>query len=132
MSHFTKVQTVIREQVVLCEALRQLHHRFQEGERVLIRGYAGNTEHGQVVVNTGSQYDIGYQRQADGTFTCCADWWGVQGNTQLRQDTFLNEVNRTYANINVRRQIEEQGLILEEERVLPNGEIELLVCERAF
>ena len=129
MSHFTKVKTVIRERELLCDALRQLHHQFQEGEGLTVRGYSGNRETAQVVVNTGSAYDIGFQQQSDQTFTCCADWWGVRGNTQIRQDSFLNEVNRTYAHLNVRRQIEEQGLILEEERVLDNGEIELVVCE---
>ncbi len=89
MSHFTRVQTVIRDRVLLEDTLRQMHQRFQAGERIPIRGYQGNTEYGQVVVNTGSNYDIGFQRQ-----------------------------------------VLEQGLIIEEEWVLDNGEIEILVCER--
>lgn len=130
MSHFTRVQTVIRDPVRLEDTLRQLHHRFRSGERVPIRGYAGNTEYGQVVIDTGSQYDIGYQRQSDATFAVCADWWGVQGNTSLREQQFLDEVNRTYAHLTVKAQVLEQGFIIEEETVLPNGEIELVVCER--
>ncbi len=130
MSHFTRVQTVIRDQVLLEETLRQMHQRFQAGERVPIRGYQGNTEHGQVVIDTGSRYDIGFQRQPDETFNVCADWWGVQGNTQLRQETFTQQLNRTYAHLAVKQQVLEQGLIIEEERVLENGEIEILVCER--
>jgi len=129
MSHFTRVQTQIRDRDLLTESLRQLHHRFQEGERIPIRGYMGNTEHGQVVIDNGSRYDIGFQLQPDQTYACCADWWGVQKDTALREQSFLHEVNRTYAHLTVRRQIREQGLILEEERVLPNGEIELVVCE---
>jgi len=70
MSHFTRVQTVIRDQVVLEDTLRQLHYRFQTGERLPIRGYQSNTEYGQVVVDTGSRYDIGYQRQADHPVVC--------------------------------------------------------------
>jgi hypothetical protein len=130
MSHFTRVQTVIRDPVVLEDTLRQLHYRFQTGERVPIRGYQSNTEYGQVVIDTGSRYDIGYQRQADQTFAVCADWWGVQGNTSIRQMAFLEEVNRTYAHLTVKRQVLEQGLIIEEEKILPSGEIELVVCER--
>jgi hypothetical protein len=130
MSHFTRVQTVIRDQILLEDTLRQLHHRYQAGERVPIRGYQGNTEYGQVVVDTGSRYDIGFQRQPDETFQVCADWWGVHGNTQLRQESFTQELNRTYAHLAVRKQVLEQGLIIEEERVLENGEIEILVCER--
>jgi hypothetical protein len=130
MSHFTRVQTVIRDRVLLEDTLRQMHQRFQAGERIPIRGYAGNTEYGEVVIDTGSQYDIGFQRQADETYNLCADWWGVQGNTPLRQDSFTQELNRTYAHLAVKKQVLEQGLLIEEERVLDNGEIEILVCER--
>jgi hypothetical protein len=130
MSHFTKVRTVIRDQTLLCEALRRQHVAFREGERILIRGYAGNTEYGQVVADTGCAYDIGFQRQADQTMTLCADWWGVQGNSRIRQEDFLREVNRTYAHLAVRKQVEEQGLLIEEEIRLPNGEVELVVAER--
>lgn len=130
MSHFTQVQTVIRDQSLLEEALRQLNYRFQSAERVPVRGYQGNQEFGQVVIDTGSGYDIGFQRQADQSFAVCADWWGVRNKTKLRQESFLQEVNRTYAHLAVKRQVIRQGLIIESENVLPNGEIELVVCER--
>ena len=130
MSHFTRVQTVIRDQALLEETLRQLHYQFQAGERVPIRGYQGNQESGEVVIDTGSGYDIGFQRQADQSFAVCADWWGVRNHTKLREESFLQEVNRTYALLAVKRRVIEQGLIIEEENVLPNGEIELVVCER--
>lgn len=130
MSHFTRVQTVIRDQSLLEEALRQLNYQFQSGESVPVRGYQGNQESAQVVIDTGSAYDIGFQRQADQSFTVCTDWWGVRNKTKLRQESFLQEVNRTYAHLAVKRQVLEQGLIIEEENILPNGEIELVVCER--
>ena len=130
MSHFTRVQTVIRDPVMLADTLRQLHYHFQTGERLPIRGYQNNTEYGQVVIDTGSRYDIGFQRQPDQTFNVCADWWGVEGNTSIRQMPFLEQLNRTYAHLAVKQQVLEQGLIIEEEKVLPNGEIELVVCER--
>jgi hypothetical protein len=130
MSHFTRVRTVIRDQAVLEDTLRSLNRRFQVGERVPIRGYQGNTEFGQVVVDTGSKYDIGFQRQADSSFEVLADWWGVQGNTSTKEESFIQEVNRAYAHLTVRKQVLDQGLIIEAERVLDNGEIELVVCER--
>ena len=130
MSHFTRVQTVIRDRLLLEDALRQLHYRFQSGERVPIRGYAGNTESGEVVVDTGSQYDIGFQRQGDEGYAVCADWWGVQGSSRIREESFTRQINQTYAHLAVRHQVVQLGLIIEEERVLDNGEIELVVCER--
>lgn len=130
MSHFTRVKTLIRDQVVLEESLRQLHYDFRVGEQLPIRGYLGNRETGQVVVNTGSVYDIGFQRQADHTFQICADWWGVQKDTTIRQATFLQQINQTYAYQVVKKQVVEDGYIIEDERVLENGEIELVVAER--
>jgi len=60
----------------------------------------------------------------------CTDWWGVRNKTKLRQESFLQEVKRTYALLAVKQKVIEQGLIIEEENILPNGEIELVVCER--
>ena len=130
MSHFTQVQTIIRDRALLEQTLRQLHYRFQAGQCVPIRGYQGNQESGEVVVDTGSAYDIGFVRQADQSFAVCADWWGVRNKTKLSQESFLQEVNRTYAHLAVKQQVIKQGLIIEEENILPNGEIELVVCER--
>jgi hypothetical protein len=131
MSHFTRIHTVVRDQTVLCDALRSLHYTFQEGQRVPIRGYQGNRETGQVVVDPGGAYDIGFQRQADESFTICADWWGVKQATPIREDEFLRQINRTYTHLMVRQQVMREGLIIEEERILPNGEIELVVAEPA-
>src|SRR3990170_3553475 len=93
--------------------LRQLHCRFQAGERVPIRGYQGNQESGEVVIDTGSDYDIGFQRQADQSFAVCTDWWGVRNKTKLRQESFLQEVKRTYALLAVKQKVIEQGGVIE-------------------
>jgi len=130
MSHFSQVQTIIRDQVLLEESLRQLQFEFQSAEEVTIRGYQGNTECAQVVIDTGSRYDIGFQRQEDGSFVVSADWWGIEFNTQIRKESFMQALNRTYAHLTVKQQVLEQGLIIEQEKVLPNGEIELVVSER--
>jgi hypothetical protein len=129
MSHFTRVKTVIRDQVMLEESLRQLHYNYRSGEDLVIRGYMGNRETAQVVIDTGCDYDIGFQHQNDQTFNVCADWWGVEGKTSIKQENFLNELNQTYAHQTVRKQVLEEGYIIEEERVLENGEIELVVSE---
>ncbi len=132
MSHFTKVRTVIRQREVLCDVLTQLHHQFRHGENLTVNGYMNNKETAEVVVSTGCAYDIGFQRQGDGAYSAVSDWdWGIsrEAAPRFQQDAFLNEVNQKYAHINVRREVEERGFIIEEERVLDNGEIELVVCE---
>jgi len=130
MSHFSRVRTIIRDQQLLVQALTQLSYRFKIGERLPIKGYQGNTEYGQIVIDTGSRYDIGLQLQADGSFAVCADWWGVEHHSKLNETRFIDQLNRKYAHLTVKAQVLAQGYIIEQETVLDNGEIELLVSER--
>jgi hypothetical protein len=129
MSHFQRVRTQIREREHLVQALRDLHYQFQEGENLVVRGYAGNRETAQVVVNTGSNYDIGFQRKAQ-EYEVVADWWGVQRNTPIRQEAFIQQVNRQYAYNLIRQQAREQNLIVEEEQTLENGDTVIILSER--
>ncbi len=129
MSHFTTVKAVIRDRALLENSLRELHCRFQSGERILIRGYGNNREYGQVVVDTGSPYDIGFQLQGDESYSVCADWWGVQKDTKIREEQFLKDINRSYSRCAIKKQVLEQGFIVERETVMANGEIELVICE---
>ena len=129
MSHFVKIRTQIREREHLVAALRDLHHQFQEGENLVVRGYAGNRERAEVVVSTGSEYDIGFRRQAQ-EYEVVADWWGVEKDTPIRQQSFLQEVNRQYAYNLIQDQAREQDLIVEEEETLENGDVVIILSER--
>jgi hypothetical protein len=129
MSHFQRIRMQIREREHLVQALRDLHYQFQEGENLVVRGYAGNRETAQVVVNTGSQYDIGFQRKAE-EYEVVADWWGVERNSPIRQAAFIQQVNRQYACNLIRDQAREQNLILEEEQTLDNGDVVIVLSER--
>jgi len=129
MSHFVRIQTQIREREHLIAALRDLHYQFQEGQELVVRGYAGNRERAEVVVNTGSAYDIGFQRKAD-EYEIVADWWGVQKDTPIRQQSFVQEINQRYAYNLAKDQAREQFLIVEEEQELENGDIVILLSER--
>jgi hypothetical protein len=132
MSHFTTVKTVIRDREQLCEALRHLHHEFRVGENLAVRGYQGNTERAEVVVTTGCAYDIGFRRESDQAYGAVADWdWGVRREAapQFQRDAFLQQVNQAYARCALVQQAREHGYVVEEERVLAGGEIELVVSE---
>jgi hypothetical protein len=129
MSHFTRIRTQIREREHLAQALRDLHYQFQEGENLVVRGYMGGQERAEVVVNTGSNYDIGFQRKAE-EYEVVADWWGVQGNTRIRQQTFVEQVSRQYAYNLIKAQAREEYLLIEEEQELENGDRVLILSER--
>ncbi len=129
MSHFVRIRTQIREREHLVQALRDLHHQFQEGENLQVRGWSGSRERAEVVVDTGSEYDIGFKRQAE-EYEVVADWWGVEGNTPIRQESFIREVNRQYAYNVIQDQVREQDLIVEEEQTLENGDTVIILSER--
>ena len=129
MSHFQRIRTQIREREHLVEALRNLHYQFQEGENLVVRGYSGNRETAQVVIDTGSNYDIGFQRKAQ-EYEVVADWWGVERSSPIRQEQFIQQVNRQYAYNLIRDQAREQNLIVEEEQTLENGDVVILLSER--
>jgi hypothetical protein len=125
--------TEIREREQLLATLRDLHYQHQTSPNqtndLLVRGYSGNQERAEVVVNTGSAYDIGFQKKTDG-YEVVADWWGVQNNTQIKQNPFIQQINRQYAYNVIRDQIREQDLIMEEERTLENGDVIITISER--
>lgn len=129
MSHFVKIRTQIREREHLVQALRDLHHQFQEGENLPVRGWSGNRERAEVVVDTGSEYDIGFRRQAE-AYELVADWWGVEGHTPIRQQSFIQQVNRQYSYNLIQDQVREQDLIVEEEETLENGDTVIVLSER--
>ena len=129
MSHFIRIKTQIREREHLTQALRDLHYQFQEGENLMVRGWSGNRDTAQIVVDTGSQYDIGFRRQAE-EYEVLADWWGVEGNTSIRQQSFVQQVSRQYAYNLIHDQAREQQLIVEEEQQLENGDVVIILSER--
>ena len=131
MSHFVKIMTQIREKALLERTLQDLEYQYHAAEsNVLpVRGYAGNQERAEVVVSTRSDYDIGFQRQQD-RYEIVADWWGVQKDTPLRQESFCQQINRQYAYNVLKEQAEEQDLIWEEQREEANGDLVIILSER--
>jgi hypothetical protein len=132
MSHFIHIRTEIREREHLISALRDLHHQFQvsttQTNDVLVRGYQGNQERAEIVVDTGTQYDIGFRRSA-ASYEVVADWWGVSQG-RIKQDTFLRQLNQQYARNIVIDQLRMEDRILLGEESLPDGSIRITVSER--
>lgn len=129
MSHFQRLRTQLREQEHLVAALRDLHYQFRVGEHLPVRGYAGSRESAEIVVDTGTRYDIGFRRQQQ-EYEILADWWGVERGSSLRQQTFLQQIQRQYAYNVIRDQVREQNLVVEEERALDNGDVVIVLSER--
>jgi hypothetical protein len=73
MSHFTSIQTQIRDIPALQAACRELGLTLLES--TLARGYSSNTLKGDYVIRLRGPYDVALNRQPDGRYGLTTDWW---------------------------------------------------------
>ena len=72
MSHFTEVQTQIKDLVILKQVLEEMGYKVHDDRRK-IRGYQGNFTDAELSIETKTQYDIGVVKTKDG-YSLTADW----------------------------------------------------------
>ena len=73
MSHFTTIQTQVRDLDALRSALGELGVTLLE--KTHARGYAGNQLKGDYVIRLKGPYDIALNKQKDGSYGITADLW---------------------------------------------------------
>jgi len=112
MSHFTKVHTKITDLVCLKQAIADLGYTCEEGA-VEVRGYRGARERADLVIRTGSSYDVGLRKVGEG-YELVADWWGVETGTGIPQDQFVNRLTQRYALHKVTTEAKKQGFTVAE------------------
>jgi hypothetical protein len=73
MSHFTSIETQIRD----IEALRSACNELGLGlvQNVQARGYGGKTHKGEYVITLKGPFDIALNKQANGSYQLATDWW---------------------------------------------------------
>ena len=128
MSHFTRVQTDLRSLDSLGEALTDLDIEFERAEAgVRVRGWRGNEESMAMSIRTGTGYDIGVRQAADGSLDLVADWWALETEKGITQESFMDRIRQRYAYRQVRSSLEAQGYGTAEEVQDEDGSIRLLV-----
>ena len=73
MSHFTTIQTQVRDLDALRHALGELNVTLHE--KTTARGYAGNQLQGDYVIRLKGPYDIALNQTPDGSYGLTTDWW---------------------------------------------------------
>lgn len=75
MSHFTTIQTQIRDAAALEDACAELGLELLRDAKA--RGYANQTRHGDLVVRLKGPYDIAANRADENdNYELSTDWWG--------------------------------------------------------
>mgnify|MGYP000270817277 CR=1 FL=1 len=123
MSHFSQIKTQIRNLPALKSALHDLGVDWKAGPQP-IRGYQGQTQAAELVIEQENGYDIGFSKK-DKEYELVADmdfWqqaWSVE--------RFLEQVTQRYAYHTVVNTTTEQGFQVSKEVQNEDGSIQLVV-----
>lgn len=131
MSHFTSVQTKIRDLTCLKAALTDLGYTFTEGvagRHAVVRGYQGQVAEAALSIQASKTYDVGVVVTGQGV-EFVSDWWGVETTRGVTQEEFVRLVTQRYAYHKVRTEVEKRGYKLDMEQVDAEGRIELKVSK---
>jgi hypothetical protein len=93
MSHFNILRSKLTDVEILKSSLRSLGLVVQTNTTV--RGYGCQTVRADVVAVLKGDYDLGWSRNADGSFNLIADLWGVAKKHNMA--ALINSVNQGYA-----------------------------------
>ncbi|MFE4105498.1 DUF1257 domain-containing protein [Almyronema epifaneia] len=125
MSHFSQIKTKIRNLTSLQSALSDLGTDWKAGPQP-VRGYQGQTQTAEVVIEQANGYDIGFRRNPEtAEYELVADlqyWqqpWSVDG--------FLNQVTQRYAYHTVLTETSQQGFQVAEQQEQADGSIRLVL-----
>ena len=73
MSHFTTIETQVRDVEALRQACTELGLELLKNAEA--RGYGSQRRHGDLVIRLKGPYDIAVNQQQGGSFGLTCDWW---------------------------------------------------------
>ena len=117
MSHFTTVETKIKDLVILKQVLKDLGYQFTEATaevKVQVRGYRHQKADADLVIHASKTYDVGVKVGADGSCSFVADWWGVETTRGKNEEEFMKDITRRYSYLKVLQELRKKGYTYEE------------------
>lgn len=106
MSHFSTLRTKITDAEILKSSLHDLGVQTQTNADV--RGYNGQRIRADLVAVLEGEYDLGWSRNADGSYDLIADLWGVA--KKHNQTELINAINQKYAVNKTLAEVKRPGL----------------------
>jgi hypothetical protein len=123
MSHFSQIKTQIRHLPALESALADLDLSWKAGPHP-VRGYQGQTQTAEVVIEQENGYDIGFSKTGDAyELVADMDFWDQAWSV----NRFLEKVTQRYAYHTVVSTTAEQGFQISEQKENADGTIQLVV-----
>ncbi|MCA9524110.1 MAG: DUF1257 domain-containing protein [Myxococcales bacterium] len=118
MSHFTAVKTKLKNMLYLMRALKDLGYVYEEaeqGQKLMVKGYQGQTTKAELVIKASKTYDIGVV-QTDEGLQFVSDWWGVETTRGVTEEQFIKAVTQRYSYHMVVEECKKRGYTLAEEK----------------
>ncbi len=122
MSHFSTIQTKIKNKPELIEALQLLQYDVQEDQELV---NPINHQHEKVKVDVSIGNDIGFRLNDNGEYELVADIQTWKDPVPPKR--FVEKVTQQYARMTVHNQVKEMGFKVEEEWEMDDNSIELTV-----
>jgi len=122
MSHFSTIQTKIKNKPELIEALQLLQYDVQEDQELI---NPINHQHEKVKVDVSIGNDIGFRLNSNGEYELVADIQTWKDPVPPKR--FIEKVTQQYARMTVHNQVKEMGFKVEEEWEMDDNSIELTV-----
>ena len=124
MSHFTRVKTVMKEVDVLETAITSVLGWDTQRDGV-VRGYKGNKVKAQLVaVNPRANYDVGFQRAEDDSFSLVTDYYGLR-SLPFPSKELSDRIAQAYSLEIVRQDAQEQGFSMSDIVTNEDGSFQL-------
>ena len=126
MSHFTKIQTKLKDRPALLEALNLLGHFPEEETELKVTGYHGKG-HETVTAEIAITKDAGFKwNDTTGTFELVADVQTWEMNVPITR--FLDKLTQQYARMLVHNTVKDmEGYEVQEEWEMDDNSIEITV-----
>jgi len=122
MSHFTTINTQIKDLVALRAAVKELG--FELLSNTDARGYSTMKTHGQYVVRLKGPYDIAVNQQPDGTFGLTTDWFA--GHVEKEVGPKFGRILQLYAIHKTTQEARKKGFLVQR-KPQTNGSIKLVL-----
>lgn len=123
MSHFSQIKTQIRNLTSLQSALSDLGMEWKSGP-CTVRGYRGQTQTAEVVVEQKNGYDVGFAWNGH-EYELVADlqYWNLDNSV----DRFLSKVTQRYAYHMIVNESAQKGFQVSEQQKNEDGSIRLVL-----
>ncbi len=127
MSHFTAVETKMKDLLCLMQAIEDLGYEYVEDELgVNVRGYNQQLEKARIAIKVSGKYDVGVKVGVNGV-ELIADWWGVEATRGVTEQEFVNQIQQRYAYHKVVKEVKARGYTLDMEEQTQENTIQITV-----